>query len=133
MLDETDAKPLAGEEKLRILIVEDAFDSAEMLREQLTQWGYECRVCTSANEALALAPYFHPRVVLIDIGLPDMDGWELARRLQQQEPEEPPVFVAITAHGEQEDFKRSQHAGIRFHLVKPAYQAQLRELLTRLG
>jgi CheY-like chemotaxis protein len=132
MYDEAESRPLADADKLRILVVEDAFDAAEVLREQLTHWGYECQVCTSGNEALALAPYFRPKIVLIDIGLPDMDGWELAHRLHVKDLDERPVFIAITAHGEQEDFQRSQRAGIRYHLVKPAYHIQLRELLMRL-
>jgi CheY-like chemotaxis protein len=114
-------------------VVEDVPDTAEVLRLELTQWGYENRVCTSAHEALALAPYFKPQVVLIDIGLPDMNGWELARRFHEQETPETPVFIALTARGEKGDFERSQSVGIRFHLVKPSYHAQLRDLLARFG
>jgi CheY-like chemotaxis protein len=114
---------------LRVLIVEDSLDVAEVLAAQLRQWGYgTCRLCTCAGEALALAPYFEPNVVLIDIGLPDMDGWELARQLPSNA-----LLVAITARGEQSDFEQSEKAGIRYHLVKPNYQQQLRELLERLA
>jgi DNA-binding response OmpR family regulator len=113
---------------LRVLIVEDSLDAADALALQLRQWGYDCRVCTSGNEALALTPYFHPNVVLIDIGLPDMTGWELARRLPGDA-----LLIAVTARGEAGDFWRSERAGIRYHLVKPAYQRQLRELLQRMG
>lgn len=115
-------------EPLRVLVVEDCLDAAEALAAQLKQWGYECRICTSGDETLALAPYFKPRVILIDIGLPDMDGWELALRL-------PPdaLLVAVTARGDAVDFQRSQRAGIRYHLVKPAYQPQLRDLLKRFS
>lgn len=113
---------------LRVLVVEDALDAAETLDMQLREWGYDSRVCTSGREAIALAPYYQPNVVLIDIGLPDMTGWELAKLL-------PPdaLLIAVTARGEADDFKRSQGVGIRYHLVKPTYQRQLRELLERLA
>jgi two-component system CheB/CheR fusion protein len=112
---------------LRVLVVEDVLDVAEALAVQLKEWGYDCRVCTSGHEAAALAPYYHPNVVLIDIGLPDISGWDLAKRLPRDA-----LLVAVTARGEEGDFKRSEWAGIRYHLVKPAYQRQLRDLLERL-
>ena len=111
---------------LRILVVEDSADAAEALALQLKTWGYEYRVCASGGDALALAQYFHPNVLLIDIGLPDMTGWELAKGWPRDA-----LLIAITAHGEHGDFWRSRLAGIRYHLVKPAYQRQLRELLQR--
>ena len=120
-------------QQLRVLVVEDNLDTANVLEKSLHEWGYPSRVCTSASEALALSPYYEPQVVLIDIGLPDLDGWELASRLREQHADAPPILIAITAHGEQEDFQRSQTAGIRFHLVKPAFQSQLREILERLA
>lgn len=118
---------------LRVMVVEDSLDVAEVLDKSLKEWGYTSRVCTSGSEALALAPYYQPQVVLIDIGLPDMDGWELARRLREQKPAVPPVFIAITAHGEHHDFQRSQSVGILYHLVKPSFQPQLRQILDRLA
>jgi len=113
---------------MRVLIVEDSLDVAESLGLHLREWGYAYRICTTGNEALALVPYFRPNVVLIDIGLPDMSGWELARYLPGNA-----VLIAVSARGEDEDFRQSQHAGIRYHLVKPAYQRQLRELLERIA
>jgi CheY-like chemotaxis protein len=118
---------------LRVMVVEDNLDTAGALEKSLNQWGYASRVCTSGNEALALAPYYLPDVVLIDIGLPDIDGWELARRLRQHQADAAPVLIAVTAHGEQRDFQRSQLAGISYHLVKPAFQPQLRDILERLA
>lgn len=113
---------------LRVLVVEDSVDTAEALGLQLREWGHAYRICASGNEALALAPYFRPNVVLIDIGLPDMSGWELARYLPANA-----VLIAVSARGEDNDFRRSQLAGIGYHLVKPAYQRQLRELLGRIA
>jgi DNA-binding response OmpR family regulator len=119
---------LVSARSLRVLVVEDSLDAADALAIQLRQWGYEYRICTSGGEALALAPYFHPNVVLIDIGLPDMTGWELARLLPRDA-----LLIAVTARGEDGDYWRSRYAGIRYHLVKPAYQRQLREVLERVG
>ena len=119
---------LAVSQPLRVLVVEDSVDVAEALGLQLREWGHTYRLCASGNEALTLVPYFRPNVVLIDIGLPDMSGWELARYLPGDA-----VLIAVSARGEDDDFRRSQLAGIGYHLVKPAYQRQLRELLERLG
>jgi CheY-like chemotaxis protein len=121
------ALPGAGR-GLRIMVVEDSPDVAETVGLFLKQWGHDCRLCTSGKEALAIAPDFKPNVVLLDIGLPDMDGWEVARRLPSGA-----LLIAVTAHGEAGDFERSQQAGISYHLVKPAFQKQLRELLERLN
>ncbi|HVX10947.1 MAG TPA: response regulator [Pirellulales bacterium] len=114
--------------RLRVMVVEDAWDVAQSLEALVEVWGHDCRVCTSGNEAIALAPYFRPNVVLIDIGLPDMDGWQLAGRLEGSA-----LLVAVTARGEDTDFQRSQIAGIRYHLVKPAFHSQLKQLLDRVA
>lgn len=119
-------------EALRVLVVEDNLDAAESLARQLQQWGHHCRVCTSGQEALSLLPGYHPQVVLIDIGLPDMDGWSLARFISQASNERP-ILIAVTAYGEEGDFVRSQRAAISYHLVKPAYQFQLRQILGRIA
>lgn len=117
----------------RVLVVEDNLDVAETLGQSLTAWGYVAQICTTGHEALALAPYFQPAVVIIDIGLPDLDGWQLARKLRRVPFDREPVMIVVTAFGEKADFERSQQAGISFHLVKPAYQTQLRQLLHRLA
>lgn len=120
-------------ETLRVLVVEDHLDVAELLEKNLVDWGYTARTCTSASEALALAPYFQPHVVVVDIGLPDFDGWELVRRLREQRTAEPPLFIAVTAHGEGEAYQKSEAVGITYHLVKPSYQQQLRQILERFA
>lgn len=117
---------------LRVLVIEDNLDAAESLARQLHQWGHHCRVCTTAHEALSVLVRYHPQVVLIDIGLPDMDGWRLARLIHQTTNERP-ILIAVTAYGEEGDFARSQQAAISYHLVKPAYQPQLRQILGRIA
>lgn len=123
----------APDGSLRVLIVEDNVDTASALERLVDEWGYSSRICTSAHEALALAPYYEPHVALIDIGLPDLDGWELVRRLKQQSDKVETTFIAVTAHGEQHDFQRSRAAGITYHLIKPSFQPQLKEILDRLA
>ncbi|HEX5445216.1 MAG TPA: response regulator [Pirellulales bacterium] len=118
---------------LRVLVVEDNLDQAESLEKTLKTWGYDSRICTSGSEALALAPYYQPRVVLIDIGLPDMTGWQLAESLRKQAGSVGAVFIAVTAYGDEDDYRRSQRVGISYHLVKPSFQHQLHEILSRLA
>lgn len=126
------ASPSSPPSVLRVLVVEDNLDQAESLEKTLKTWGYDSRICTSAGEALALAPYYQPQVVLIDIGLPDMDGWQLANGLRQQVGTESAVLIAVTAYGDADDYRRSQQVGISYHLVKPSFQDQLRAILARL-
>jgi CheY-like chemotaxis protein len=113
---------------LRVMVVEDSLDAAQAMAVHLRVWGHECCLCTSGNEALSLMSIYQPNVVLIDIGLPDMDGWELAERLPTDT-----LLIAVTARGEQSDFQRSRLAGIHYHLVKPAFHKQLRDLLERFS
>ena len=117
---------------LRVLVIEDNLDTAESLARQLHQWGHQCRICTTGQEALSVMLGYHPQVVLIDIGLPDIDGWRLAHLIPQVS-EDRPVLIAVTAYGEEGDFARSQRAEISYHLVKPAYQPQLRQILGRIA
>ena len=114
----------------RVLAVEDDIDSAEALLLSLQQWGYDARVCTSGHEALALAPAYRPSVVLLDIRLPDFDGWNLARKLREYGVHAP--MIAVTALGEGDDYYRSNKVGIDFHLVKPDFKPQLRQILDRI-
>lgn len=127
------ATPLPPPGVLRVLVVEDNLDQAESLEKTLKTWGYDSRICTSGSEALALAPYYQPRVVLIDIGLPDMTGWQLAESLRKQAGSDGAVFIAVTAYGDEDDYRRSQRVGISYHLVKPSFQHQLHEILSRLA
>lgn len=127
------ASPSSPRAVLRVLVVEDNLDQAESLEKTLKTWGYDSRICTSAGEALALAPYYQPQVVLIDIGLPDMDGWQLAAGLRQQAGTKSAVFIAVTAYGDADDYRRSQQVGISYHLVKPSFQSQLHAILSRFS
>lgn len=102
----------------RILVVDDIEDNANVLVELLSLKGHEARAAYSGAVALELARTFHPDVVLLDIGLPEMDGYEVARQLRASQPETPMRLVALS--GYQEDPERMRRAGFDRHLLKPA-------------
>ena len=103
----------------RILVVDDNEDSAEMLAEALKARGYQTRVSFDAPAALLLAPDFCPDLAFLDIGLPVMDGYELARRLREVPGLERIRLVALTGYGQESDRRRTRAAGFQHHLVKP--------------
>jgi len=90
--------------------------------------GHEVQVCHDGQAALATAAEFQPEVVLLDIGLPGMDGYEVARHLRAQPKMEGALIVALTGYGKEEDVQRSRDAGFDHHIVKPADLALLSKL-----
>ena len=113
----------------RVLLVEDHEDTAETLRMLLEANGAEVRVATTGPQALAAYARFEPDVVLLDIGLPGMSGYEVARRLRAEFPTRATMLVALTGWGRQEDVSRARDVGFDDHLVKPVDLAALRRLL----
>jgi PAS domain S-box-containing protein len=113
--DVTEAAPAAR----RILVVDDNEDSAEMLAEALKARGYQTQVTLDAPAALLVAPQFRPDMAFLDIGLPVMDGYELARRLRKLPGLEGIRLVALTGYGQESDRRRTRAAGFHHHLVKP--------------
>jgi len=109
----------------RILVVDDNEDSAEMLAEALGQKGYETRVAHDAPSALRIAAAFVPEIAFLDIGLPVMDGYELAVHLRGLPGLEQIQLIALTGYGRQEDGEKSQAAGFQHHLVKPVDMAAI--------
>ena len=116
----------------RILLVEDNYDSAELLSEFLASLGYDVAVAHDGPEALDVAVRVQPEIVLLDIGLPGMDGYEVGRRLRTAKPDVP-ILVALTGYGQEEDRGRSRDAGFAHHLTKPFDPATLERLLAGLG
>jgi CheY-like chemotaxis protein len=94
--------------------------------------GQEVRVAYDGPTALHQAREFHPQLVLLDIGMPGMDGYEVCRRLRQEPVMEKTTVVALTGWGEDEDRRRSHQAGFHHHLVKPVESSALRLLLDDL-
>jgi len=115
----------------RILLVEDNVDTAELMAMLLENEGHQVVVAHSGPAALRLAPEYHPDVVLLDIGLPGMDGYQVASRLREQPALAGTTIIALTGYGQDEDRERSREAGIDHHLVKPVNMERLRELLAR--
>jgi CheY-like chemotaxis protein len=112
--------PISDETRKRILVVDDNQDAAASIAELLMELGHEVRVAYDGPGALRLASTFKPNVCLLDIGLPLMDGYEVAQRLRQSE--DLPVgvrMIAITGYGQDADRRRSREAGFNAHVVKP--------------
>jgi CheY-like chemotaxis protein len=113
----------------RVLIVDDNCDSVETMEMVLARSGYDVRVAYDGAQALEAARSFVPDVGLIDIGLPGMDGYEVARRLRAKMPAEKLRLVAVTGYGQEADRQCAIQAGFDAHLVKPVVlDAILREL-----
>lgn len=114
---------------LRILVVEDNPDAAETLRDLLELSGHEVSVATNGETGLNLASEVRPDTVVCDIGLPGMDGYEVARRLRADPRTAHTRLIAVTGYGRQEDRERSAAAGFDEHLVKPIDPAGLEAVL----
>jgi CheY-like chemotaxis protein len=117
----------------RLLVVEDNHDVAQMLSEVLHIYGYATRVAYDGISALEVAKSFRPDVALVDIGLPAMDGYQLARRLRQLPELRKTRLFAVTGYGQLADRMRSAQAGFDRHLVKPVDLEELRRLIDAAG
>ena len=113
----------------RILVVDDNRDAAQSLGMLLEALGAEVRVACDGAEALQVFQSYDPAVVLMDIGMPVMDGYEVARRMRTRFPERRPTIVAVTGWGQEEDRRRARDAGFDHHLIKPPEIAALQALL----
>ena len=113
--------------RLRLLLVEDNADTRQMLASALRLDGHEVREAADARTALALAAESTPDAALIDVGLPDLDGYELAQRLRARDATSQTALIAVTGYGQVEDRRRALEAGFDTHLTKPvAPEALLR-------
>jgi CheY-like chemotaxis protein len=110
----------------RLLVVDDNRDAAETLREVLQAYGYVTQVAYDGPSGLEAAKSFRPDVALVDIGLPAMDGYEVARRIRQLPELRAIRLIAVTGYGQASDRQRSAQAGFDCHLVKPVDLAELR-------
>jgi CheY-like chemotaxis protein len=114
---------------LRVLVVEDNRDSAESLRRLLELCGYAVTIAETAKEGLDAAKSILPDVILCDIGLPDSDGFSLARALRKNPETSGARLIAVTAYGKDEDRERSKKAGFALHLLKPVSPGTLLRVL----
>jgi CheY-like chemotaxis protein len=120
---------LEVQRKRRILIVDDNVDSTEAMSIIFELWGHEVRTSDSGTGALALLEHFTPEVAFVDIGLPDIDGYELAERLRKKDELRSLRLIALTGYGSADDRQRARVAGFDHHVVKPAEPHRLAELL----
>ena len=119
---------------LRILVVDDYRDAAEMLAIYLHQGGHQTHTAHDGVEAIEATTRLQPDLVLLDIGLPDLNGYEVARRIREEHKHGcGPVLVALSGWGQDEDRRRSKEAGFDAHLVKPVDVIALGNLLLDLG
>jgi PAS domain S-box-containing protein len=128
---ERDAKPEPPAAPCKVLVVDDNRDAAESLALVLEACGHAVRVAFGSEEALAVAPAWRPDLVLLDIGLPGMDGYEVARRLRAEPALSEAELVALTGYGQPSDRQRAREAGFSHHLVKPAPLEEIQRLLRR--
>jgi CheY-like chemotaxis protein len=122
------AEPAAGGAR-RILVVEDNPDAAATLRDFLELSGHEVELASSGAAGVQAARQFHPEIVLCDLGLPGMDGYEVAAALRRDPDTASARLIAVTGYGRDEDRRRSREAGFDLHLTKPVDPVQLRRLL----
>lgn len=113
----------------RILVVEDNPDAAATMRDFLELSGHHVELAASGTDGVEAARQFHPEVVLCDLGLPGMTGFEVAAELRRDPATRSAKLIAVTGYGREEDRKRSKEAGFDIHLTKPVDPAQLKALL----
>jgi CheY-like chemotaxis protein len=115
------------------LVVDDNVDAANTMSMLLEVASYAVSVEHSAAAALSRAAAEAPKVLLVDIGLPDMDGYELAGRLRQLPQLSNSVLIAVTGYGQEQDITRAHDAGFAFHMLKPVDIQQLYALLRQVA
>jgi CheY-like chemotaxis protein len=125
----TDSHP---QHALRVLLVDDNHDAADSLSVLLRLWGYDCRVSYDGVSALHLARVYRPDCVLLDINMPKMDGYAVARRLREQPDLAAVKLVAVTAYSDKMHARRIRETGFDHHIIKPADTDELERLLAKM-
>jgi two-component system, chemotaxis family, CheB/CheR fusion protein len=120
-------------EPTKVVIVEDNADTREMLCELLAKAGFECRSAENGAAALELIDEFMPDIALLDVGLPEMDGLEVARRLRGDGKQAGLRLIALTGYGQPSDRTTALQAGFDAHLVKPVHAEDLLRLVIDMG
>jgi CheY-like chemotaxis protein len=128
---EAEPRPAAAA-PLRVLVVDDNTDAADSLGLLLKFLGADSHVVHDGPAALEALGWYRPTVVLLDLGMPGMDGYEVARRIRQHAAFREVPLIALTGWGQEEDRRRTEQAGFTHHLVKPADAQILQGLLEEL-
>jgi two-component system CheB/CheR fusion protein len=121
--------PTHGSRKATVLVIEDNPEVAHALRRLLDVWGYDVWVAYTGTDGVQLARARPPDVVLSDIGLPGLDGWDVARELRRHPATAGVRLIAVTGHGSDEDKRHAAEVGYDHLLMKPADPETLRALL----
>ena len=122
----------ADPQRFKILVVDDNPDSALSLAMMLSIMGHETRTAHDGESAVATAESFLPEVVLLDIGLPKLNGYEVAHRIRTSSWGTSMFLIAVTGWGQDEDRQRSSEVGLNVHMVKPVEPSALQKLLAEL-
>jgi hypothetical protein len=128
-IEEASARPAVASWVCRVLVVDDNEDSAESMAMLLALSGHDTRIAHDGAAALELTSSFRPHVVLLDIGLPGMNGYEVAREMRARPDTANAILVAMTGYGREDDRRRSSEAGFAHHLVKPIDLAALERVI----
>jgi CheY-like chemotaxis protein len=112
-----------------VLVVDDNADAADSLAWLLRHGDHEVRTAHDGRQAVELAHQFRPQAVVLDLGLPEIDGYEVARRLRQHADTRGALLVALSGYGQQEHRRRSSEAGFDYHFVKPVDFGALQRIL----
>lgn len=116
----------------RILVVDDNPETAFVLALMLRHAGHTVDMADNGEQALRTGPTFDPRVILLDLGMPGMDGLQTARRIRQQRWGQSVILIAVTGRGLPEDRRRTEAAGFDAHLVKPVNDDELLRVIDDL-
>jgi CheY-like chemotaxis protein len=131
MTVDTEASP--SERRLQVLVVDDNRDAADTLSMVLRLWGYETRVAYDGASALEVARAFIPDCLVLDIGLPILNGYSVAERVRQMPGLEKTKLIALTAYSDEAHVRRAREVGFDHHLVKPPDLAELERILKMLN
>jgi CheY-like chemotaxis protein len=129
--DENESKPKAGAKRLRILVVDDNLDAQATLALYLGLQGNEVHTATDGLKAIAIAKSKRPQLIILDIGLPEMNGYDVCREIRQQSWGKRIVIVALSGWGQKEDKEKAIASGFDVHFTKPLDPAVLEDFLER--
>jgi CheY-like chemotaxis protein len=118
---------------LRVLVVDDNVPSADTMAMLMKELGHDVRTAYDGPKSLETAIAYRPDVVLLDIGLPGMNGYDVAKRIRQEPDLQDIVLIAVTGYGQASDRQHSQAAGFDHHLVKPADITQVEQILATVS
>jgi CheY-like chemotaxis protein len=119
-------------ERRRILIIDDNHDAADTLAMMLKLTGNEVQTCYSGLDGLATAESFQPAAIMLDIGMPVVNGYETCRMIREKNWGKSIIIIALTGYGQQDDIQKSKESGFNAHLVKPLHLPDLTKLLSIL-